>query len=307
MLRGSFTPLIAAALCLLAAGDQSVAVAPARMAFPRTMPRTVVWAWQEPENLRSAPPASVGVAFLAETIFLSGASGPHHRSTLAILPRHQPLAVAPEASVMAVVRLIAMPGFHDSEDLRAQTAAALAQVAHQPGLRALQVDFDATRSQRGFYAAVLSRLRPQMPANMPLSITALVSWCQAVPGSGDWLSSLPIDEAVPMFFRMGGSSLSGESKAEYLIREPLCRGSVGISTDESWPPLNRSARVYLFAPRPWTPLQLAALSAVPAGRRAPALQYSYAAAGFRPPNDSGLPPSLNPDAPGHLPAEEKLP
>ena len=142
---------------------------------------------------------------------------------------------------------------------------------------------------------------------MPLSITALVSWCAATPGPGDWLSSLPIDEAVPMFFRMGGSSLSGESKAGFPIREPLCRGSIGVSADESWPPLNRSARVYLFAPRPWTQRQLAVLSGIPAGHRAPALQYSYAPAGQLPPNDSGLPPNLHPAASNQLPAEEKLP
>jgi hypothetical protein len=307
MFRGFVSPLIAASLCLLAAGDQPAVLAPARMPFSAAMPQTVVWAWQEPEDLRSAPPQSVGVAFLAQTIFLRGAAKPVRENALAIIPRHQPLLVAPGASVMAVVRLIAMPGFHDSPEMRAQTAAALARVARQPGIRALQVDFDAARSQRAFYAAVLASLRPQMPAKMPLSITALVSWCAAAPGAGDWLSSLPIDEAVPMFFRMGSSSLSGQSKAGFPIREPLCRGSVGVSTDESWPPLHRTARIYLFAPRPWTPRQLAALSGIPTGRRAPALEFSYAAAGLRPPNDSGLPPNLNPAASNQLSAEEKLP
>ena len=307
MFRGFVLPILAASLCLLAAGDQPAVLAPARMAFPNAMPQTVVWAWQEPEDLRSAPPQSVGVAFLAQNIFLRGTAKPDQENALAILPRHQPLFVAPGASVMAVVRLIAMSGFRDTPEMRAQATAALAGVARQPGIRALQVDFDATRSQRAFYAAVLANLRPQMPAGMPLSITALVSWCAATPGPGDWLSSLPIDEAVPMFFRMGGASLSGQSKAGFPIREPLCCGSIGVSTDESWPPLHRSARIYLFAPRPWTSRQLAALSAIPSGRRAPTLQFSYAAAGLRPPNDSGLPPNLKPAASDQLPAEEKLP
>jgi hypothetical protein len=306
MFRGFVSPLIAASLCLFAAGDQPVTISPGPMAFPSAMPQTVVWAWEEPENLSSAPPQSVGVAYLHETIFLPGATGSARENTLAILPRHQPLIVAPGAAVMAVVRLIAMPGFHDTPALRAQTASALARVARQPGLRAFQVDFDATQSQRAFYAAVLASLRAQMPARMPLSITALVSWCQAAPGPRDWLSNLPVSEAVPMFFRMGGSSLSGQSKSGYLIREPLCRGSIGISTDESWPPLNRGARIYLFAPHPWIPRQLAALSGVPAGHRAPALQYSYATAGLPPPHDTGLPPSLKPAASKNLP-EEKLP
>jgi hypothetical protein len=307
MLRGILAPLIAASLCLLAAGDQPAAISPAKVAFSSAMPQTVVWAWEEPEDLTSAPPQSIGVAYLAETIFLHNAVDPGRRISLSILPRHQPLYVAPGAAMMAVVRLIAVPGFQDTPDLRAQTAAALARVTRQPGLRAFQVDFDATRSQRPFYAAVLTSLRVQMPTQMPLSITALVSWCTAEPRPGDWLSSLPIDEAVPMFFRMGGSSLSGESKSGYTIREPLCRGSIGISTDESWPLLDHGTRIYLFAPHPWTPRQLAALSGVPAGRRAPALQYLDAAAALPPPHDTGLPPDLKTAASTNLPAEEKLP
>ena len=307
MFRGFVSPLIAALLCLLAAGDQSIGKTPSKMGFPSSMPQTVVWAWQEPEDLRSAAPQSIGVAYLAETIFLRTASRSGRKNALAILPRRQPLLVAPGARVMAVARLIAMPGFHDSPELRAQTATVLALLSHQPGLRALQIDFDATRSQRAFYAAVLARLQPQMPPGMPLSITALVSWCTASPGPGDWLSSLPVDEAVPMFFRMGGSSLSGESKSGYSIREPVCRGSIGLSTDESWPPLNRDARIYLFAPRPWTPRQLAALTGVPAGSRPPALQYSWAAAAQSPPNDTGLPLSSTSAASQKPSAEEKLP
>lgn len=306
MFRGFVLPLLAALLCLLASGDQRAGLAPHQIAFPAAMPQTVVWAWQEPEDLHTAPPKSVGVAYLAQTIFLRGATANGHESALAIQPRHQPLIVAHGAAVMAVVRLIATPGFHDTPELRAQTAAVLAHVSHQPGLRALQVDFDATQSQRAFYAAVLTRLHPQMPAHMPLSITALVSWCTAAPGPGDWLSTLPIDEAVPMYFRMGGSSLSGENKAGFPIREAICRGSIGISTDESWPPLNQSVRIYLFAPHPFTPRQLAAISSAPSDLRLPALQYSWTAARRRPPNDSGLPPTPNPAA-SNQPAEEKLP
>jgi Protein of unknown function (DUF3142) len=300
-------PLVFTALCLHLAGDRGPANSPRVMAFPSTMPATVIWAWEEPEDLRSAPPTSVGVAFLAETIFLGAAGGNVAVPVVTVLPRRQPLAVATGAAVMAVVRLIASPGFRDSDDLRQQTIAALAAVSRKPGLRALQIDFDATHSQSAFYAAVLRGLRAQMPVAMPLSITALVSWCAANPGPGEWLSALPIDEAVPMFFRMGGSIRAGDDKSGYPIREPICRGSVGISTDESWPPLHARERIYVFAPRPWTPLQLAVLDDIASNPRSEALQYSYAAAGLRPPNDSGLRPEPNPPAPVESPSEEKLP
>jgi hypothetical protein len=274
------------------------------MHFATVMPQTVLWAWEEPEDLRSAP-ESVGVAYLAETLFL-GKPAPAAAS-LTVIKRHQPLAVVPNASVMAVVRVIALPGFQDSAPIREQTAAALAEVSHRPGLRALQIDFDATRSQRAFYAAVLTLLRTRMPATMPLSMTALLSWCAANPGSGDWLSTLPVDEAVPMFFRLGGNARTGEDKSGYPLLEARCRGSFGISTDESWPVLNPHARIYLFAPRPWTPIQLAALSEVPIGRRPPALQYDYAKANLHSPNDTGLGAGRIPAHPADKLYEESLP
>jgi len=256
------------------------------MPFATVMPQTVLWAWEEPEDLRSAP-ESIGVAYLAETLLL-GKSAPAVPA-ITVIKRHQPLAVAPQASVMAVVRVIALPGFQDSPTIREQTAAALAEVSHRPGLRAL-----------------LFLLRPHMPAAMPLSMTALLSWCAAGPGSGDWLSTLPIDEAVPMFFRLGGNARSGDSKSGYPLRDAHCRGSFGISTDENWPPLDPHARIYLFAPRPWTPLQLAALEGVPSGRRAPALQFDYARSNWHSPNDTGLRAGKESAVPAESLPEESL-
>jgi len=146
-----------------------------------------------------------------------------------------------------------------------------------------------------------------MPAGMPLSITALLSWCAAGPGSGDWLATLPIDEAVPMYFRLGGSARSGGDKSGYPLHAAHCRGSLGISTDESWPPLNPQARIYLFAPRPWSPFQLAALADVASGRRAPALQFDSAKANSHPPNDTGLHAGEESRPPAVKPSEETLP
>ncbi len=279
--------LLVAAVCLRTHADRDQANSPALMAFAHAMPQTVVWAWEEPEDLRSASVQSTGVAYLAETLRLdaprsAGLSGVTVRS------RHQPLAVAPGAAVMAVARVIAEPGFRDSAELREQTARELADVARRPGLRVLQIDFDATRSQHAFYAAVLRALRPRMPANMPLSITALVSWCVAEPGHSDWLAGLPIDEAVPMFFRLGGSARSGDDKSGYTLREPLCQGSVGLSTDESWPALNPQQRVYLFAPRPWTTAQLEVVGQVTTGRRPAVLAFIERDGRLRAVNDTGL-------------------
>jgi len=271
-------PVLCALLCLRLQGDARTGDAGWPMAFAAAMPEIVLWAWEEPEDLRTAPATTAGVAYLAETLLLKtglASAGSPATPVLTVVSRHQPLAVAPGARVMAVVRIIAPPGFRDSDSVREQTAGALAAVARQPGIAAFQVDFDATRSQHAFYAEVLRRLRPLLPAGMPLSITALVSWCGAAPGDDDWLAGLPIDEAVPMFFRLGGNTRPFDAKTGYPLREPLCRGSVGISTDESWPELRRGERIYLFAPRPWTAEQLASVDSVAEGRRPAALESPY--------------------------------
>jgi hypothetical protein len=209
------------------------------------MPATVLWAWEEPEDLTTLDPARTGVAYLAESLTLS--------DRVTIRPRFQPLSVAPNTAVMAVVRIQPIANFKDTPTLRTATTEALAKVANQPGLKAFQIDFDATQSQRPFYTAILKQLRPQMPPHMPLSITALLSWCAR---RDDWLANLPIDEAVPMFFRLGGHTSPRDPKLAYPIDEPLCRTSNGVSTDETWPTITPTQRLYIFAPHPWTKDQL---------------------------------------------------
>lgn len=224
-------------------------------AFPSAMPQRVLWAWEEPEDLHTLP-QTVGVAYLAATILVS--------DRITSLPRRQPLISVPGAPIMAVVRIETRPGFADTPALRSSVVQQLAELAARPNIRAFQIDFDATVSQYAFYSAVLQMLRPQLRPAMPFSITALVSWC----GPHSWLHALPIDEAVPMFFRMGGPrALSIATPRSYRLAEPLCRTSLGVATDEQWPAniaaLNPATRVYIFAPRPWQNAQLAAISTTP--------------------------------------------
>lgn len=226
-------------------------------AFADQVPQRVLWAWEEPEDLRTLP-SNVGVAYLAETYLLT--------DRITVLPRRQPLSPAPGAPLVAVVRIETRPGFVDTSSMRLALAEHLAYYGTRQDIRALQLDFDATQSQQPFYRSVLELLRPQLPPTLPLSITALVSWC----GPHSWLHTLPIDEAVPMEFRMGGPrafASSSRTRPSYPITEPLCRTSLGLSTDEPWPrsisALNPSTRVYLFAPRPWRPAEFAAISTTP--------------------------------------------
>ena len=66
-------------------------------------------------------------------------------------------------------------------------------------MRGLQVDFDATVSERAFYADVMRQVRARLPAGDRLEMTALVSWYSQNDG---WMHGLPVDAAVPMDFAL---------------------------------------------------------------------------------------------------------
>jgi hypothetical protein len=123
-------------------------------------------------------------------------------------------------------------------------------MANAPGLAAIQIDFDAKQSERAFYRELLQGLKPELPRAINLSITALGSWCL-----GDrWLSDLPVDDAVPMLFRMGPDSrkLHTLIEAQEEFPEEKCRTSYGVSTDEPIEGLRNTRRIYAFSPHPWT-------------------------------------------------------
>lgn len=214
-------------------------------------PRLVLWAWERPEDLRFLPSKRIRVAFLAGSVYLDAQP--------VLRPRQQLLRVPEDAPVTAVVRLEITQNTPKlfTESYRGEVTQQILRLAALPRVSGLQIDFDATRSQRDFYRALLRDLRHGMRPAMPLSITALGSWCLG----DDWLSALPIDEAVPMMFRMGpgGADIVRWIHSGQDFREPLCRHSVGISTDEPWPAPLLDRNVYVFHPRAWDWTTLAAV------------------------------------------------
>jgi hypothetical protein len=251
---------------------------PARSTLDKELPNVVFWAWERREDLRFVDPARAGVAFLAKTIYLEPARGiPTSTSaSFVVRPRLQPLRVAPSTPLMAVVRIENPAGFSTKTNItreaRERLVSEVTGLAALSGVRAVQIDFDATTSEHPFYAALLQDVRSQLPPAVPLSITALASWCL-----GDsWLSQLPantVDEAVPMLFRMGVDvshvARFLESGAEFPVA--VCRNSLGLSTDESFsravltkagsvrPLGSKRKRIYVFAPQAWTALEANAI------------------------------------------------
>lgn len=252
------------------------------------LPSVYLWAWERPEDLRFLTGKSIGVAFLAKTLFLRSrveAVGSSAASGGEVRPRMQPLRIAAGTPLMAVIRIETLKGavavaYQDSsrgsvvfsEEQVARAAKEIAEAARLPGGNAVQIDFDATLSEHAFYRALLTETRKRIPPNSPLSITALASWC-----IGDrWLDQLSpgtIDEAVPMLFRMG----PGNAEVVNFVRSSkeftvvVCNNSIGVSTDETFSrailsgelPFARVSRapkrIYLFAPHGWEPAETASL------------------------------------------------
>lgn len=240
------------------------------------MPRKIVWAWERPEDLRFLDPNEFGVAFLAQTIFLKNDR---------VIPnqRRQPLAVPPGAYLIAVTRIetnkegAKRPTF-DAE-MAGKVAGLIRNTLELPGVKGIQVDFDAASSERSFYRAMMKELAAEMDrgeasdqrdreasnthnsspiTHHSLTMTALASWC-----TGDaWFNDFPVDEAVPMVFQMGADE---EKIKTYLRngndwREPLCRGSYGLSIDDAVVSgIKPERRVYYFSNDAWNPDDLKGL------------------------------------------------
>jgi hypothetical protein len=230
---------LAVGAAILTGAHQPAGAAPDRLSG---VPPLVFWAWERPEDLRGLTQRA-GVAFLAATYHLNGEQATTSR-------RHQPLRVDADTPLVAVVRIETDPtgrGRFTGDGTRA-LAADIASLREQPGVRAVQIDFDATMSERTFYRDLLTATRAAL-GEVPLSITALASWCM----DDDWLQDLPIDEVVPMLFRLGPVNIpfAAAGVANHW-RSTACSTAIGISTDEPVPPLRGRRRVYVFHPRSWS-------------------------------------------------------
>jgi len=221
-MRGAMLLAVLAMLVTRAPGDPGNPVIP--------------WAWERRENLQFLGERH-SVAFYAGLITLDG-------DRVEVAPRRNPLLLAKNTHRIAVVRIETKRPSLDVEQRRA-TLAEIKRLFRNA--EELQIDFDAARSERAFYRALLFDVRRELDAR--LTITALASWCM-----GDrWMGDLPIDDAIPMLFRMGADAHAIRAR---LARgedftEPRCRASVGVSLDEPWI-APRGRRVWVFHSERWT-------------------------------------------------------
>jgi hypothetical protein len=204
----------------------------------KDFPPVILWAWERSEDLRFLNSEQFAVAFLAQTLTLTD-------NEVRISPRQQPLKVTPQTKLIAVTRIETDKLPVLSKTQQDEIVRLVLNTLKLKNVLALQIDFDARVSQRSFYRELLNELRAKIPETMPLSMTALASFCLSDP----WIKDLPVDEAIPMIFRMGADT----HKVKTLLKNgtdfsiPLCQQSYGIATDE---PLimnfDKSRRIYFF-------------------------------------------------------------
>ncbi|WP_066719775.1 hypothetical protein [Sphingomonas pituitosa] len=206
-------------------------------------PRLIVWAWERPEDLRFLPP-DAEIAVQTGFIELAG-------DGFTARGRRYPLRTdRPPSTAVVHLQIDDRDPPRWTPALRARVAAAVRHFARIVPTPRVQIDFEVRRSQRQILIDVLDDARAGLPRAVPLSMTAIASWCQE-----DWLSRLPVDEIVPMLFRMGRGDPAIRARIEGGgdWSDPACRKALAISADTPIARAPAGRRIYLFAPRSWTP------------------------------------------------------
>lgn len=195
------------------------------------------WYWDRPAAQLPAPPAGVGAAVVARHVILSGAG-------VRVQTRRSALPLPPGTPALPVVHVEVDPAhpLAGTEGQRAALRDTLLDVARRADSGWVQLDFEARPSQRAFWRAVVEATHAALPPGVRLSVTALASWCHA----DRWLSGAPVDEVVPMYFRLGRAREAFERRSAAGTPEPLCRAAHGLADDEPPWPVTLPGRRYLF-------------------------------------------------------------
>lgn len=170
--------------------------------------------------------------------------------------RQAPLPLPAGVRVLPVIHIEAAPDAPSAFTAR-QHETLLKAVIRQAGAAArssgwVQIDFEAPLRQRSAYQSWVRSVREALPKQVKLSVTALAHWCT----QGDWLDQLPVDEVVPMLYRLGEDSTRWRER--FVRDDPAlarrCRsGSLGFATNDP-PPfslLARTPRAYWFDESRW--------------------------------------------------------
>lgn len=263
-----FSPLLAACIALSLALQASPTAAAeqhdAKTSANLKLPNKVLWAWKRPEDLSQIDPKKYGVAYLACHIFLEG-------ENVKWQSRNQPLKVPAHTVVVPTVRIDVVrkdrPAL--SQQQIEKILLLIQKAAGAPNAAQVQIDFDALESERGSYRSLLTQLRKTLPTTMPISITALASWCLF----DNWIKDLPIDESVPMMFSLGRErdKVLRYFRTHHDFIEERAKRSLGLSLEDTGVnelmiPITQKrkipVRVYVFTRTAWTAKKLQAVDSM---------------------------------------------
>ncbi|MBC7999873.1 MAG: DUF3142 domain-containing protein [Leptolyngbya sp.] len=218
------------------------------------LPSKVLWAWERAEDLSKIDRTEFGVAFLSCHVFVKGDKVISHW-------RNQPMRVPDETIVEPTIRIDIDRSEKAtlSEAQIDQIVRVVVRAAKARNTAQVQIDFDALQNERNFYCRLLEKLRQELPDSIPISITALASWCLY----DNWIKNLPVAETVPMMFSLGRDRqkvlMHFRKGGDFL--DARCKRSLGLSledteTNELMIPMLKKrkipARVYVFTRTAWT-------------------------------------------------------
>lgn len=227
MIKVAHCSLVAAAL---------IGAASASAGAPE-LPGEFWWYWDRPAAQLPTPAPDVGAAVVVMHVYLSGARASR-------VPRRSALPLPPGVAVVPVVhvevdRAVAFAG---SEEQMRYLGRTVIDAARRAASGLVQLDFEARKSQREFWRATVGFIKAGLPAGTRLSVTALASWCH----EDRWLSGLPVDEIVPMYFRLGRARDDYVARSAAGVGEPRCALAHGLADDEAPWPVKLPGRRYLF-------------------------------------------------------------
>ncbi len=204
-------------------------------------PQLVLWSWQRQDNLSFVKKSTL-IAPLIGTISIN-------RNGLHVSPRSNPLTLDPSTRLIPVVRLEINPRSSVNEQTLEKIIFHILALTQPCKSKELQIDFDATVSQRPFYEKLLTQLRKTLP-NTKLSITALASWCLSDP----WIEKLPIDYAVPMVYNLGEDE---RSIKRFILntkqwKSGKCCGYIGLHQKKLFMKIPKGWTVFVFNDEAWT-------------------------------------------------------
>ncbi|MBZ0186988.1 MAG: DUF3142 domain-containing protein [Candidatus Obscuribacterales bacterium] len=224
--------------------------APAQGRSQASLPSIYLWVWRYNADMTWIDSRDYGVAYLAGSIRV-GRNGPH------VFPRLNSLSMPDGTHVEAVVRIEVDKDARLDDNLSKMLAEKILSLIALNSIRALQIDFDALKSQRLFYRKLLFTLKESLPESVALKMTALASWV-----SYDCFSDgLPVQDVVPMFFRMGRDR---QSMLKYLRTTDRLGNldSIGLCVDEpdvldaieknKTFAISSLKRIYIFSPGGWS-------------------------------------------------------